>query len=252
MSILLPLYVYPNNGAWEPLYAAAKAYPKTDFTVVVNPCSGPCRGSLPETVYQLEIPKLRTFPNIRTLGYVATNYTNRPIDEVIIDINTYASWSGTSNNTHMSVDGIFFDETPALYVAEKYEYLKNLSQKVKNEPKFKDRLVVHNPGNISFLEEQAKLPSYTALADISVIFEESFDRWVHRDIFDRLQDLPIRKNKLAVILHSVPDVSRTVMDWVVENLEASAEWIFVTSNSMTQGHYGNFSPLFDTLLKTVA
>lgn len=37
-------------------------------------------GSLPEPAYISEIPKLKNYPNIRTLGYVATNYTEKALD----------------------------------------------------------------------------------------------------------------------------------------------------------------------------
>jgi hypothetical protein len=98
-------------------------------------------GSLPDQVYLDEIPKLRAYPNIRTLGYVATNYAEKPIDDVLGEIGMYAKWPKLSNDTKMRVDGIFLDETPSTYDVEEYEYLKIATQAVRNGTTFKDRFV---------------------------------------------------------------------------------------------------------------
>jgi hypothetical protein len=107
-------------------------------------------GSLPDQVYLDEMPKLRAYPNIRTLGYVATNYADKPIDDVLAEIGMYAKWPKLSNDTKMRVDGIFLDETPSTYDAEEYEYLKIASQAVRNGTTFKDRFVgKYSTGSIS-------------------------------------------------------------------------------------------------------
>lgn len=120
---------------------SAKRHPDVDFTVIINPCSGACRGSLPDQHYQSEIPNLKKYPNIRTLGYVATNWTEKAIDDVLLEIQTYAEWTKHSNNTKLKVDGIFFDETPTVYSDAKYEYLKRAAQTVKNSTAFRDHFV---------------------------------------------------------------------------------------------------------------
>ena len=84
-----------------------------NYTVIVNPCSGPCLNSLPEQPYIDEIPKLSKYPNIRKLGYVATNYTEKSIDTVLAEIHQYSLWPSLMNDTRMNVDGIFFDEVSA-------------------------------------------------------------------------------------------------------------------------------------------
>jgi hypothetical protein len=92
-------------------------------------------------VYLNEIPKLDAYPNIRTLGYVATNYTNKIIDDVLADINTWAMWPNTFNNTKLKIDGIFFDETPSTYNPSAYKYLDRASKAVKNGTRFRDRFI---------------------------------------------------------------------------------------------------------------
>lgn len=120
---------------------SAQAHRNVDFTVILNPCSGPCLGSLPDQVYLDEIPKLRSYPNIRTLGYVATHYTDKPIESVLAEIDIYARWPKIANETGFRVDGIFLDETPSTYSVDEYEYLKVAAQAVRNGTTFKHRFV---------------------------------------------------------------------------------------------------------------
>lgn len=99
-------------------------------------------GSLPDQVYLDEIPKLRAYPNIRTLGYVATHYAEKDIEDVLAEIDVYSRWPKLTNNTKMRVDGIFFDETPSsIGSSDDYAYLKRASQAVRNGTTFKDRFV---------------------------------------------------------------------------------------------------------------
>ncbi|KAF2705056.1 hypothetical protein K504DRAFT_449107 [Pleomassaria siparia CBS 279.74] len=254
MSILLPLYVYPTTGAWDPLYAAAKLHPDVEFTAVVNPCSGPCISLLPDPVYLNEIPKLKAFGNIRTLGYVATNYTEKGLSQVLAEIDSYANWPKTTNNTKMKVDGIFFDETPSVYEADRYQYLEVASQAVKNGSRFRDRFVVHNPGLIapSVLNSTTALQnSYINLTDITVVFEEMFDKWLDAATFNALQTSKVKRSKLAIILHTLPDVSKKLLDFVVEQVEETADWLFLTDVKVKDEYYHSFSPMFEQLVESV-
>lgn len=61
-------------------------------------------GSLPDQVYLDEIPKLRAYPNIRTLGYVATHYADKAIEDVLAEIDIYARWPKLTNEPKMRVD----------------------------------------------------------------------------------------------------------------------------------------------------
>lgn len=89
-------------------------------------------GSLPEPAYVAEIPKLKAYPNIQTLGYVATDYTEEPLDSVLSDIRRWASWPTLLHGPRMEVDGIFFDEIPGPYQWQKHDYLKTTTDAVQN------------------------------------------------------------------------------------------------------------------------
>lgn len=88
--------------------------------------------SLPPTVYIDEVPKLALYPNIRKLGYVATNYTDKPLENVTAEIKQWGNWGTLLKDERMGVDGIFFDETPGLYDWRKHDYLAAAAEEVRN------------------------------------------------------------------------------------------------------------------------
>jgi hypothetical protein len=133
-KVFVPLYVYPAPGAWTPLEDVISKHPEVNFTVVINPGSGPGPNALPDANYTREIPKLGSFENVRLLGYVATTYAKRNISLVRRDIETYAAWPTNSSNPALAVRGIFFDETPQQYDEDALAYLQELTDVVKNTP----------------------------------------------------------------------------------------------------------------------
>lgn len=109
-------------------------YPRLQFTIIINPNSGP--GSAPwwpNEDYVREIPRLNAFSNVRTVGYVRTAYCRRPIQEVFEDIEKYEKWPCESPLNGLFVDGIFFDETPNVYSKEAYDYLREITSRTKND-----------------------------------------------------------------------------------------------------------------------
>lgn len=98
-------------------------------------------GSLPEPAYLTEIPKLKKYPNIKTLGYVATNYTDKALDSVLAEIWQWTSWPILMNDTRMAVDGIFFDEIPGLYHWQKHDYLTTATRAVRSSEHLGERII---------------------------------------------------------------------------------------------------------------
>lgn len=74
------------------------------------------------------IQKLNRYPNVRTVGYIPTDYGNRPVSDVLRDIATYAGWS--TNATGVAMHGIFFDEAPHEYSADIADYMRRLNDAV--------------------------------------------------------------------------------------------------------------------------
>jgi len=150
-GVLVPLYVYPSPGAWDPLYNAyvrhqyftfssqlitgrISGHPRLEFTIVVNPASGPGTGSGPDGNYTREIPRLNAFANVRTVGYVSTNYTNRDLDSILGDISTYSAWSENATAGNLSMHGIFLDETPAIFNDASASVLETISTRIMASP----------------------------------------------------------------------------------------------------------------------
>jgi len=147
-NIILPLYIYPLNGAWDPLYevlvaffptAVARqtadlnrltAYPRQNFTIIVNPESGPGSSALPSDDYVSQIQKLNKYPNALTIGYVRTGWARRSLNDALHDVSVYSGWA--TNATGLAVHGIFFDETPSEYSQEGAEFLTKVNQAAKD------------------------------------------------------------------------------------------------------------------------
>ena len=114
--------------------------------------------------------------------------------------------------------------------------------------------LVHNPGLIapSLLNSTtASQYSYLNLTDITVVFEEKFEKWIDASTFDALQASNIKRSKLAVILHSVPNLSKKFLDFVVEQVEETADWLFLTDVKVKDEYYHSFSPIFADVVKSV-
>lgn len=127
-AVLVPLYIYPFEGAWQPLYDAIAAHPRTQYLVVVNPGNGPGPGSLPDANYCREIPKLRSQPNVAVYGYVHVQWAQRDLETVLHDVEIYQAWP--NHDATMAVDGIFVDETPTAADAPTVAFLGSLTSLV--------------------------------------------------------------------------------------------------------------------------
>lgn len=136
-KLLLPLYVYPSwQGWWNNIYAAIAANPDLEFQVIVNPSNGP-GSSDPgyNSDYIKGVSELHTYPNVHTFGYVYTSYGSRSKADVNQDTSYWAGWN-TYTAANISINGIFFDETPnwigqngandVSYMAEVTEYAHSL------------------------------------------------------------------------------------------------------------------------------
>jgi hypothetical protein len=148
-SVIVPLYVYPSAGAWEPVYGMydtptpllslfvvakvsdicrASLYPLVQFTAIVNIHNGPGDGALPNTEYSTAIETLNSLSNVRTIGYVATTWCARNLSSVLDDIAAYSFWG--EYDSSLAMNGIFVDETPTHYSSEYASFLDAISQAV--------------------------------------------------------------------------------------------------------------------------
>lgn len=97
LEIVVPAYFFPSTGGdWDRMNAAAAEVP---LTAIMNPNSGP--GSVQNASYTNAVGSLRQAGG-KVIGYVASGYGNRPLDQVLAEIDTYENW--------YDIDGIFLDE----------------------------------------------------------------------------------------------------------------------------------------------
>lgn len=131
------------SHVFDPASAAdtprASTYPRVQFTVIINPNSGPGECALPDDSYTEAIRRLNSMDNVRTIGYVATTWCTRSLGSVLDDITLYAEWGNFDPSLAMT--GIFFDETPTSYTPEHVSYLQTISQTVRSNHGLTDGFV---------------------------------------------------------------------------------------------------------------
>ncbi|POR39125.1 Spherulin-4 [Tolypocladium paradoxum] len=190
--VVVPLYIYPLEGAWEPLFEAAAAHPEMRFVAIINPDSGPGQTPLPDASYMAALKRLSEIPNIRALGYVHCSYGKRPVHTIKADIDVYRDWNGC-----LELGGIFFDETPsdARYV----QFMATLAGHTKSTWQRhlgKDGTVVYNPGVVVGR-------GYFEHPDYVVVFEQSQDHWNRSFVHQGLQHASVEaRAKSVAIVHS--------------------------------------------------
>ncbi|KAL4775148.1 Spherulation-specific family 4 [Aspergillus nidulans var. acristatus] len=245
-KVFVPLYVYPAPGAWDPLVNVITAHPDVNFTVVVNPGSGPGPNPLPDRNYTQEIPRLTAHDNVRVLGYVATTYAKRNISSVRNDIETYAAWPTISANPKLAVRGIFFDETPQQYNASDLAYLEELTSVVKTTPGLgPDHFVFHNPGVVPDSR-------YLSTADSTVVFEATYDTFQERDGARLFETIPnSNRSQLCAVVHSLPDsVEGSELRKFVKQVRRVADEIFLTH--LSTNYYASFGDKWDDFVSLMA
>ncbi|KAH7101685.1 Spherulation-specific family 4 [Auriculariales sp. MPI-PUGE-AT-0066] len=138
LEILFPLYIYPQDCAvsttacaWKPLYDSLSAYPNIQFTVIVDPQDGPGpKNTLPDSNYVAAITAINAYANAKTIGYVASTHSARPVDEYQDDVDTYLYWG--TQDANLAMHGIFIDEasndpTTIPYYTTFSQYIRNLT-----------------------------------------------------------------------------------------------------------------------------
>lgn len=143
-DVMVPLYVHPGNMTWtNPDWAAAidaiKHNPDTHFYIIINPNNGPRNTSDPTgfnggfcQVYNntdyiphgcnrdwtTHMAAINGLSNAQTIGYVYTNYGQRPLEEVKADILEWSQWHKeptweAGKEVDISIHGLWFDEVGA-------------------------------------------------------------------------------------------------------------------------------------------
>jgi hypothetical protein len=132
MRLWVPAYYYPFGPGlreWNRLIASAKAVP---IVAIVNPASGP--GDHVDTNFAAIIPRARK-AGITLVGYIGTQYTRKPLDQVKREVDTFLRF-------YPEIQGFHFDEQSSDahgvdYYVELYRYVHR---------RIPGALVLTNPG----------------------------------------------------------------------------------------------------------
>ncbi|KAM7186565.1 spherulin 4-like cell surface protein [Naviculisporaceae sp. PSN 640] len=262
-SVILPLYIYPHdNTTWSPVYEALQKHPSLNFTIVVNPNSGPGAGPAPNAQYVEAITTLSSHPNAKLLGYVRTGYATRNVTEVLDDIDVYAGWSKV--NPTLAMHGIFLDEAPHIFDADAVELMRRVDEHIRTvEGLYGPKMIVHNPGVIpdpaylTTAEANADSPSGANSDIITVIYEQSYAQWKSDSNSDNSIQTGLmtanfatsddkkngggERSTYSIMVHSVPkDLTGSELDNFVGDLSRSAEYLYITTNDVD--YYESFAP----------
>ncbi|GKZ79228.1 hypothetical protein AnigIFM56816_003112 [Aspergillus niger] len=199
-KVIIPFYVYPEDGAWTPMEELVAAFPNVHFTIIINPDSGPGSSSLPDSSFLTAVPRLTSYSNVLAIGYVPTEKGTRAISDVENDIKTYAGWPSASGNSSFAVHGIFLDEAPNAYSEELVSYYQQLTTLIKESSGLgPENFVVTNPGTVPD-------SAYLSIPDSTVVFESPYDSFmsaVSEDSFASIRGG--NHSALATMVYSVPD-----------------------------------------------
>ncbi|QDS69384.1 hypothetical protein FKW77_004551 [Venturia effusa] len=227
-SVIVPLYIYPGDGAWDPLYEAVEKYPSKNFTVIINPNSGPGATTTPNQDFYPAIQKLNAFANVKTVGYIHTAYGTRDISDVLQDIATYSGWS--ESQMSIAMHGIFFDEVVSDWTSDAGTFMRTINQAVKNATGLMGtRKIIHNPGTIP---DSRFNDSNT---DITVVFESTFEDYDRQQ--DALVALPDGREHYAYMVHSSSLAKSSLQNFVKETSQ-HADWLFITN--LSKDYYERF------------
>jgi len=206
-----------------------QAQPQLDFVTIINPSSGPGNTSTPDAQYTQQIVQLNGLKSVKTVGYVRTNYTNRPIDDVLADVRTYSGWS--TANANLTMHGIFLDESPHQYSDSAASYMRTVTSAIKSSSGIQgQKLVIRNPGTIPD-------PVFNDTnTDVVVFFEDDYTSYQNQ--VSSLQSQPNTRSKYSILVNSVPSMSTGGLRTYVDGLSRLAEYVFVTDN--TQNYYESF------------
>ncbi|CZT46531.1 related to cell surface protein [Rhynchosporium secalis] len=241
-SILLPLYIYPLPKAWDPLYSAIESHPNLDFTIIINPNSGPGKTALPDEDYSREIARLNQYPNVYLVGYVNVDWCKRDMEKVCRDIDKYASW-GMYGNGEFTMKGIFFDESPNEFKEKRKLFMDAVDQRVKNADGLGGlRLTIHNPGTVPDTDFANPGP------DLTTVFETEYKHFKDREVQQRLTNLlRYDRDRCSFMVLSVP---KSEVPDLVRDLKRRAKYIYVSESK--RGWYEKFGDGWDRFIEAVA
>jgi hypothetical protein len=212
ISVMIPLYIYPNDNNMHYFNKVAEASSKVDITAVINPSNGDFDSIGTNWIDTVDF---LIENNITTLGYVYTSYAKRNLDDVKKNILSYFNL--------LHVNGIFFDE--ASYKIEDVEYYRELSSYMFDNTNYS--LAVLNPG---LSPDKSYVISENAPATEIVIYENPYSK-----IADHIWEPYIQENAPENFICLIYETQRDDMQAAVDQaIQMNCAQIFVTDRGWNE------------------
>lgn len=210
LQMILPLYIYPGGFGYFSWQSVARAGATNSITAIVNPASGPGNG--PNADYIRGLTLLRN-AKVNIIGYVYSNYSNRPLDTVKAEIDIYHQRFGGINGIFIDTVGNTADRIP--YYSELYNYIKSLN------PNYK---VFLNPGTVidrGFFDAPA--------GDVIILSEDFYSRWLTYPTPGYVGQYP--PDRMGFIAHTASTTSR-MQNALALGRQRNMGWAYVTHGTM--------------------
>jgi hypothetical protein len=218
------LYVDPGS-AWDELVTAANA--GTPIIAIINPDSGPV-SSGPDSSYTTYMNKFKD-AGIEMVGYIATGYGSKSVDDVNAEVDTYAS-------KYPGLTGIFLDEGSAdasdvAHYTQIYTHIMSKSGYVYD---------IINPGtqpDSGYLDAATNIVVFESPASQ---WQASFQSWV--TCAPSAAEKAGYKYKFAAIAYAAS--SSQVSSLISEFAQAGMGMVYVTDGSDECCVYNNLAAYF--------
>lgn len=241
LSVILPLYIYPLEKAWEPLLRGAKAHPNVRFIVIINPGNGPGLDPLPDANYRGVLRGLSLVRNILPVGYVHCSYGQRDLEAIRKDVDIYRQW-----NREFRMEGIFIDEVPSN--PDLVPYMTSLSNHIHHTWRAgvdRGAIVIYNPGVVI---DRA----FFSNAEYIVTFEQSQAHWstlqtAGHDTAQLPSDL---HSKALVIMHTCSTAGGGLESIVREVRKQGFAGLYITEQE--GGNFTQWPSTWDLFVRTLA
>ena len=179
ISSLIPLYINPTDFDENTKEVLQHIVDNTEETIsIINPNSGP--GDEMSQNYVDFIKELHNM-NSKVIGYVATGYAQKNLDDIKSEIDKYSQF--------YSLDGIFFDETDISNAKNNDQY-KELASYVRS--KGYDIVAVNAGTKVpqEFIDEN--------IYDIVLTFENTYERFKE---FNENENSSSTVSKQSILIH---------------------------------------------------
>lgn len=173
--------------------------------MILNPASGP--GSAPDPAFKTAVSQARG-AGVRVIGYIGTDYSQRPLAEAEQFVRDYRSWYGVS--------GFFLDETPTSGTGQ-FGYYQSLTRYIHRESP--DATIWLNPG--AYPDQK-----YMSLANVVMTFEGPYSSYLTLRVPSWARQYPPSR-----FAHTVYATPRAVVDQAVKmSRNRNAGYVYLTDN----------------------